>query len=330
MPIGMSSVRERIVHFLSDPNDAPPYGYQDNAVTGVGFWMMQGARFAISIYDRGSSAQGCLEELVHKTVAVFIVIITAPFTMVGALMKGVGSKFPYKVENLTSDKIPCTPPAKIDQIYDLLQALNTALRQANIHYSMDGGTLLGAIREKGIIRWDDDGDILIMDKDVSKFVNLKASLKAQGILLQNGGMDAYKLTFDEESLRRYGVSPSESANIDVFVMKEDTDGKYRYKSDFFKHQFPKEWFHKQELDQLQDYPFGPPEKGLFLKGPSQPMRYLKTYYGPECFEYALQTHSHIQIGPFPFPILNFSKTRYKINNPSYAEGNTWKKRVGVP
>ena len=42
-------IRERILHFLSDPNDAPAYGYQDNAVTGIGFWLMQGARFAVSL-----------------------------------------------------------------------------------------------------------------------------------------------------------------------------------------------------------------------------------------------------------------------------------------
>ncbi len=322
----MPSVQERIIHFLSDPNDAPAYGYQDNAVTGIGFWMMHGARFAISVYEKGERSQTCSQQLIQKTAALFIATITLPLTFTGVLMKGVGSHFPYKVENLTSDKIPCTSPAKIDQIYDLLQTINAFFRDSNIHYSMDGGTLLGAAREKGIIRWDDDGDLLILEKDQAKFLNLKEALRAQGILLQDGGMDSYKLTFDERTLRqRYGVSLSEAANIDVFVMKEDVDGKYRYKSDFFKHQFPKEWFHKQELDELKDYSFGPPEKRLFLKGPSQPMRYLKTFYGPECFEYALQTHSHIQLGPFAFPILNFSKTRYKIENPTYAEGNVWKK-----
>lgn len=322
----MPSIQERIVQFLSDANDAPPYGYQDNTVTGIGFWMMQGARIAISVYRKGERSNVYGEQLIQKASAVFIGTITLPLTLTGALMKGIGSQFLHKVENLTSDKIPCTSPAKIDQIYDLLQAIDALLRDSNIHYSMDGGTLLGAVREKGIIRWDDDGDLLILDKDQTKFLNLKESLSAQGIILQTGGMDSYKLTFDEKTLRqRYGVSLNEAANIDVFIMTEDIDGKYRYKSDFFKHMFPTEWFHKQELDQLQDFPFGPPEKGLFLKGPVQPMRYLKTFYGPECFEYALHTHSHIQIGPFAFPILNFSKTRYKIDNPTYAEGHIWKK-----
>lgn len=51
-----SSIARDIKKFLSDPNDAPPYGYQDNPMTGIGFWMMQGARVAISLYEGGSSA----------------------------------------------------------------------------------------------------------------------------------------------------------------------------------------------------------------------------------------------------------------------------------
>jgi len=120
------------------------------------------------------------------------------------------------------------------------------------------------------------------------------------------------------------VSEKEAANLDIFFMAEDPDGMIRPKSDYYKHLFPKEYFPKEELQNLQNFPFGPPDKQLFLKGPANPTRYLKTFYGPECFDYALQTHSHIQIGPLSFPILNFSKTRYKIINPTFAEGNIWK------
>lgn len=320
-----SAFETRVRHFLSDPNDAPPYGYQDNTITGLGFWLMQGARFAISVYDRGSNAENFMERTLQKTAAVFIALATSPFSFIGALMKGIGSKFPHKVENLTTDNIRKTPAHKIDQIYDLLQIVDRLLRDKNIFYSMDGGTLLGAYRGKGVIEWDDDGDIIMMEKDKARFLALKDQLTAKGIIVQDGGLEAFKLTFNAETLRqRYGVAEKEAANLDIFIVKEDPDGKIRPKADFYKHQFPKEYFFKEELEQLQDYPFGPPEKGLFLKGPADPMRYLTTFYGPECFNYALQTHSHIQLGPMSFPILNFSKTRYKIINPTFAQGNIWR------
>lgn len=320
-----SSIEKKIRHFLSDPNEAPPYGYQDNAVTGIGFWMMQGARFAISVYDRSSNTQEFWGATIQKTAALFIAILTSPLTIVGALMKGIGSQFPYKVENLTTDMIPKTPAYKIDQIYDLLQIVDRLFRENHIEYSMDGGTLLGGIRNHGVIPHDDDGDIIIMDKDKTRFLTLIDRLKAYGIIVQDSGLETFKLTFDAETLkRRYSITEKDAANLDIFIMVEDQDGKIRPKADFYKHQFPKEYFLKEEWQNLQDYPFGPPEKGLFLKGPKEPMRYLKTFYGPECFEYALQTHSHIQLGPIPFPILNFSKTRYKIVNPTYAEGHFWK------
>ena len=323
------SLAEMVRSFLSDPNDAPPYGYQDNAITGIGFWMMQGARFSISVYERGNKADSYFDAGIQKAAAVFVCFSTLPFTIIGALMKGIGSNFPYKVENLTLDMIPKTPAHKIDQIYDLLQIVDRLMREQNIEYSMDGGTLLGAIRHKGIIPHDDDGDLIMMERYKERFLDLIPRLNAMGIIVQDGGLEALKLTFNADTLRqRYDISEKEAANLDIFIMKEDLDGMIRPKADFYKHQFPREYFPCQELQNLLDYPFGPPEKRLFLKGPAEPMRYLKTFYGPECFEYAMQTHSHIQLGPMAFPILNFSKTRYKIVNPTCAVGNNWKNSTG--
>ncbi len=304
-----------IKQFLSDPNDAPEYGYQDNAITGIGFWMMAGARFAISIYSRAENANNAFDRIVLTASAIGMGLITLPFTLLGAAMKAGGSLCPTRVENLTSDDIPCTDKNKVDQIYELLSIVNDALRQNGIEYSMDGGTLLGAIREKGVIKCDDDGDIMIMYKDKQRLLALKDALHAKGVVMQDSGGETFKLTFHAD----------ESANVDIFLMEEDSDGLIRPKGDYYKHLFPKEYFLKEELQQLRDYPFGPPEKQLFLRGPAHPMRFLKTFYGPECFEYMIRTHSHIQLGPFAFPILNFSKTRYKIVNPMYAEGHIWKR-----
>jgi hypothetical protein len=324
-PSNCNSFNEKIAHFLSDPNDAPEYGYQDNAMTGIGFWMMQGARFSISIYKRGEGSSTCFHRTILKATACAVALLTSPLTFIGATLKVIGSQFPHKVENLTIADISKTSPHTVDQVYELLKIVDALLRENHIDYSMDGGTLLGAIRHKGMIPWDDDGDIILMERDKVRFLALKDKLKEKGIVLQDAGFEAFKLTFDAQTLRtRFGIAEKEAANLDIFIMEEDSDGKVRPKSNYYKHLFPREYFPREELQNLQDYPFGPPEKRLFLKGPASPMRYLSTFYGPECFEYALQTHSHIQLGPCSFPILNFSKTRYKIIHPTFAEGHLWK------
>jgi LicD family len=319
-----SSWVEKARHFLSDPNDAPPYGYQDNALAGVGFWMMHGARLSVSCWERGSKERSLWDQGVLKAEALFFAIVTSPLTLIGAIMRGVSSQFPHRVENLTLIDIPKTSAVKIDQIYDLLEITNRLLRESRIDYSVDGGTLLGAVRHKGVIPWDDDADIIVMDEDKGKLLALKDRFRENGIVFEDEGLEAFKLTFDAHTLQsRYGVTHKDAANLDIFVMQEGTDGIVRCKSAFFKDQFPKEYFLKQELQQLRDYSFGPPGKGLMLRGPVDPMRYLKTFYGPECLEHALQTHSHIQLGPFAFPMVNFSKTRYKVVDATYARGNEW-------
>ena len=50
----------------------------------------------------------------------------------------------------------------------LLDIFDNFCREKEVKYSLHGGTLLGAVREKGFIPWDDDADITLMRSDYKK------------------------------------------------------------------------------------------------------------------------------------------------------------------
>ncbi len=54
---------------------------------------------------------------------------------------------------------------------EILKAIDKFCNESNIRYSLAFGTLLGAVRHKGYIPWDDDIDIMMPRPDYERFIN---------------------------------------------------------------------------------------------------------------------------------------------------------------
>jgi lipopolysaccharide cholinephosphotransferase len=81
------------------------------------------------------------------------------------------------------------------QIYILDTIVNICKRN-NLVYWLDGGTLLGAVRHKGFIPWDDDIDIGLMRADYERLLTILSSELPEDLVLQSRKTDnQYKLPF---------------------------------------------------------------------------------------------------------------------------------------
>ena len=70
---------------------------------------------------------------------------------------------------------------------DILSEVDLFCRQNGIVYSLCGGTLLGAVRHKGYIPWDDDIDLMMPRADYERFSSTFRSSKSELIDLRKDG-----------------------------------------------------------------------------------------------------------------------------------------------
>ena len=68
---------------------------------------------------------------------------------------------------------------------EILIQIDRICKKHKIHYSLYAGTMLGAVRHKGFIPWDDDLDICMLRNDYNKFLKVWKKENTNGYILQN-------------------------------------------------------------------------------------------------------------------------------------------------
>ncbi len=110
---------------------------------------------------------------------------------------------------------------EITQAYRMISYLHNLFIANEIDYFLISGTLLGCMRHKKLIPWDDDIDIMIFAKDVQKLEMLQEKINENGYSLFQQDSNKYKLFSQNNKIikKRKWSFPF----VDIFIAKTDIE-----------------------------------------------------------------------------------------------------------
>jgi len=159
-------------------------------------------------------------------------------------------------------------------LYQMMYDVHNALSVHDIKYWADGGTLLGAVRNGGVIPWDDDLDIQIHNADSSRFFDqVVPVLKKMGYEVAGA-----KIITSSE---KFKCLPNENPpSCDVFFATEK-EGRLDIN-------WPQA-IQTKDLEPLRFYKFG----SFKVYGPQNPAPYLEDLYGKNFMHQAWRGFDHL-------------------------------------
>ena len=166
-------------------------------------------------------------------------------------------------------------------LYKLFYEVSQLLEKNGIVYWIIGGTFLGAVRSSGIIKWDDDIDIMIPVQYKDKLYKL---FKDDDTFYVYSNIMC--ITHDKISYRN-----TDKYFIDVFYGKPTLqNGKIVIDHNNFicNYLWPNEYFHLDELFPLRKYKFGACE----VYGPNKYHKFMERNFSKKWNTEALISHSH--------------------------------------
>lgn len=162
-----------------------------------------------------------------------------------------------------------------NELKDLMQLLHELCDKLNIEYWAHYGTLLGAVRNKDIIPFDDDLDIGMTRSDYNILINNADIAKKFGL--------NYSYEDDIPRVKLINFNTNIEPYLDIFIM-ENINGKFKITEGKWAEE--KGYFTPEELYPLKEYKFG----NINIKGPNIPIPFLEREYGD--WQIEKKTHSH--------------------------------------
>ena len=112
--------------------------------------------------------------------------------------------------------------------YELLCKIDTVCREQSLRYSISGGTLIGAIRHKGFIPWDDDIDIAMPRPDYEKFISYcKSHDTGFGLLahdLNSNYRNLFAKVYDKDTIILDETTDLKDTELGIYVDIFPLDG----------------------------------------------------------------------------------------------------------
>ena len=166
----------------------------------------------------------------------------------------------------SKDGVYMTKESDLEYLLQMYKRVRKIFKRCGIKYYALAGSLLGAVRHKGIIPWDDDIDIGISVNDISKLKCVSKILQAYGYSMKKVYF-GYKI-YNTKSWYNYPF-------IDVYITAK---GQYTPAA---KIMFPKESFPPEYERNIIEIPFEDTKIPVFRNSEE----YLKQVFGNNCLEY---------------------------------------------